>query len=101
MNKFVKYLIVELPIIIPLVIAFILGNSTGMIFIYVSIFLQCTWGLFSLFLAEKWDHSEYKIRVELFVALYDFWIGFYYDRESRAIYICIVPCVCLKIFREK
>jgi len=28
---------------------------------------------------------------------YDFWIGFYYDRDNRAVYICPLPCCVIKI----
>lgn len=38
----------------------------------------------------------------LVVAWYDFWVGIYYDRKKRCIYILPVPCIgfCIQL-REK
>lgn len=41
------------------------------------------------------------MKVKLFFALYDFWIGAFYDRSASALYICPLPCVVIKIWREK
>ncbi len=30
---------------------------------------------------------------------YDFWIGAYYDREKKVLYICPLPMCVFKIFR--
>lgn len=30
---------------------------------------------------------------------YDFWIGAYYDRHLRWLYVCLLPC-CVLIFRR-
>lgn len=38
--------------------------------------------------------------VKLFFALYDFWIGGFYDQKKRVLYICPLPCVVLR-FRCK
>jgi len=40
-----------------------------------------------------------KLSVKLFFAWFDFWIGFYWDREKRALYVAPLPCVVFKIER--
>ena len=40
-----------------------------------------------------------KIKVKVFLAWYDFWVGFYYDREFKELYICPIPCVVFKFYR--
>ncbi len=35
--------------------------------------------------------------VSLMFAWYDLWIGFYWNRHSRALYILPMPCVGIKI----
>jgi hypothetical protein len=36
-------------------------------------------------------------RVSLFFAWYDFWVGFYYDRKGRWLYVCPIPMICLAV----
>jgi hypothetical protein len=38
-----------------------------------------------------------KLKVNLFFAWYDFWVGFYYDRKQKVLYICPLPCVVIKL----
>lgn len=45
--------------------------------------------------------AGFVMRAKLFFAWYDFWIGFFYDRKSGALYICPLPCVVIKIWREE
>jgi hypothetical protein len=33
------------------------------------------------------------MRFKLFLAWYDFWIGAYYDRKKKILYINPIPCV--------
>lgn len=41
------------------------------------------------------------MKIDLFLAWYDFWVGFYYDRKNRTLYFCPLPCVVLSIeFRD-
>ena len=40
-----------------------------------------------------------KIRIKFFFAWYDFWVGFYYDREFKELYFCPFPCVVFKFYR--
>lgn len=40
-----------------------------------------------------------KIKVKVFFAWYDFWVGFYYDREFKELYVCPFPCVVFKFYR--
>ena len=35
--------------------------------------------------------------LRLFIAWYDLWVGAYWNRERRRLYICPLPCVCLMI----
>lgn len=37
------------------------------------------------------------MRVNIFFAWFDLWIGAYYDRRSRAWYICPLPCCVIQI----
>ncbi|MDD5651478.1 MAG: hypothetical protein PHF86_13870 [Candidatus Nanoarchaeia archaeon] len=42
------------------------------------------------------------MKISLFFAWYDFWVGFFWDRKSRTLYVCLIPCVVLKIaFKAK
>lgn len=38
-----------------------------------------------------------KVRVKLVFAWYDFWVGIFYDRAKRRIYIFPVPCIGLVV----
>jgi hypothetical protein len=35
--------------------------------------------------------------VQVFFAWYDFWIGAYYDRDARALYICPLPMLVIRL----
>jgi hypothetical protein len=35
--------------------------------------------------------------VQVFFAWYDFWVGAYYDRDTRALYICPLPMLVIRI----
>ncbi len=39
--------------------------------------------------------------IKIFLAWYDGWIGYYYDRKSKALYICLIPMVVLKINKHQ
>jgi len=39
------------------------------------------------------------MKIKIFLAWYDFWIGVFYDKKKRIIYICLVPCVVIQINR--
>jgi hypothetical protein len=32
---------------------------------------------------------------------YDFWVGWYYDRDRRALYVCPLPMVVLRFEKEE
>jgi hypothetical protein len=40
------------------------------------------------------------MNIKLSLAWYDIWIGCYIDRKSFSIYICLLPCVVLKITKK-
>lgn len=40
------------------------------------------------------------MRVTLRFLWYDLWIGAYWDRAGRALYVCPLPCVVFKIERK-
>lgn len=42
----------------------------------------------------------YTVRF-LFFAWYDFWIGFYWDREKRILYIAPIPMFLIALYFEK
>lgn len=37
------------------------------------------------------------MKISCFFAWYDVWMGFYYDRDRRTLYICPLPCCVIKI----
>ena len=39
------------------------------------------------------------MKVKLFFAWYDFWVGFYWDRQKRALYVAPLPCLVFKFER--
>lgn len=41
------------------------------------------------------------MKVDIFLAWYDLWIGAFYDQKKRALYICPLPCVVIRISRKK
>lgn len=40
------------------------------------------------------------MRIRLFWAWYDFWVGAYYDRKDRVLYVCPLPTVVIRIERK-
>jgi len=41
--------------------------------------------------------GDSKMKYKLFWAWFDFWIGFYFDRKKRILYICPLPTIVLAI----
>lgn len=37
------------------------------------------------------------MKVSAFFAWYDFWVGAFYDRKKRALYICPLPMLVIKL----
>lgn len=37
------------------------------------------------------------MKVSVFFAWYDMWIGLFVDRQKRIIYICPIPCCVVKV----
>jgi len=37
------------------------------------------------------------VKVSAFFAWYDLWIGAYFDRSKRVLYVCPLPCCVLKL----
>ena len=37
------------------------------------------------------------MKVSMFFAWYDFWIGWFWDSKKRVLYICLIPMVVVKI----
>jgi len=40
-----------------------------------------------------------RFRIKVFCAWYDGWIGYYFNRTDRALYLCPIPFVVLKLWR--
>lgn len=40
------------------------------------------------------------MKTSIFFAWYDMWIGAYWDKSKRILYICPIPCVVIKIDRS-
>ena len=41
------------------------------------------------------------MRIKLFFAWYDFWIGFYYDRKMHILYFCPLPMCVIALRRAE
>jgi len=41
-----------------------------------------------------------KVKIKFSFLWYDFWIGAYYDRANKVIYICPLPMFVIKIWKE-
>jgi hypothetical protein len=39
------------------------------------------------------------MKVQFYFLWYDFWVGFYYDRNKKALYICPIPMFVIKIYK--
>ena len=37
------------------------------------------------------------MKLRMFFAWYDAWVGFYWDAKRRVLYVCLVPCVVLAV----
>lgn len=37
------------------------------------------------------------MKFRIFLAWYDFWIGFFYDREKDILYVCLLPMIVMEI----
>lgn len=37
------------------------------------------------------------MKISCFFALYDIWVGFFWDSKKRTLYICPLPCCVIKI----
>ncbi len=55
------------------------------------------------FQKSTWEavHDPRRLKVKLFFAWYDFWFGCYFDRNTKALYICPIPMICFKVYFEK
>ena len=40
------------------------------------------------------------MRIKITWKWFDLWIGVYIDRDSKAVYICLVPTIVIKIWRK-
>lgn len=41
-----------------------------------------------------------RLTIKLYFKWYDFWFGFYYDRKVKAIYICFLPMLPIRLAFE-
>lgn len=40
------------------------------------------------------------LKINIFFAWYDFWIGFFYDRDKHILYICPLPMVVIEVQKK-
>jgi hypothetical protein len=41
------------------------------------------------------------MKVKVFFAWYDIWVGVFIDREKKCIYICLLPMIVIKISKKE
>ena len=41
------------------------------------------------------------MRVSVSFCWYDMWMGAYIDTKGRTLYICLVPCIVIKVWRGR
>jgi len=41
------------------------------------------------------------MKINFFLAWYDFWVGAYFSRKNKIIYICLIPCCVITITLKK
>lgn len=41
------------------------------------------------------------MKIKVFFAWYDFWIGWFWDRNAKVLYICLVPMVVIRLGEPK
>ena len=41
------------------------------------------------------------MKIKVFIAWYDFWVGAFYDRDKKVLYICPIPCVVFKFSQKR
>ncbi len=41
------------------------------------------------------------MRIKVYFAWYDLWIGAFIDRKANAIYICLLPTIVIKLWIEE
>ena len=42
-----------------------------------------------------------KLKIEIKFKWYDFWVGWFWDKNSRSLYICLLPMIPIKITSQK
>ena len=42
-----------------------------------------------------------KLHLQTKFLWYDFWVGFFYDRNNKVLYMCPLPMCVIKIWRER
>lgn len=43
---------------------------------------------------------KYVFRVKFSIVFSDFWVGIYFNQAMRSVYICLLPCLYVKVWRE-
>ena len=41
-----------------------------------------------------------KLKIRFSFLWYDFWVGVYYDRNAKVLYVCPLPMCVIKIWKE-
>ena len=42
-----------------------------------------------------------RLRFKIKFSLADWWIGIYIDRKDESVYICPLPCILIKVWKQK
>ncbi|MEK7639268.1 MAG: hypothetical protein AAB388_03865 [Patescibacteria group bacterium] len=44
--------------------------------------------------------SKKNLKIKIDFLWYDFWVGWFYDRAKKALYICPFPMLVIKIWKD-
>ena len=42
-----------------------------------------------------------NLKIKIFFAWYDFWIGWYFDRKYGYLYVCLLPTIVIRIWNRE
>jgi hypothetical protein len=49
------------------------------------------------FVWDKNPDGGSRMKISVFWAWYDLWVGAYWDRKNRDLYVCLIPTLVIKL----